>query len=160
MKKSIILISTIIAIVLVSIGIFKYNKIVKAKEQIGNENMLLAQKLDQSRGGKFLKNLKMEKLEFEEDNLKDDLSYKVDFYLGKQKLDFKKPMKSKFNRYYFSVIDFSKKMGQTILINNDFIKFGNKTELDIHNKTYYKNGQTLKLRGSMVKEKRRLLHFL
>ncbi len=115
--------------------------------------MLLAQKLDQSRGGKFLKNLEMEKLEFEEDKLKDDLSYKVDFYLGKQKLDFKKPMKSKFNRYYFSVTDFSKTIGQTILINNDFIKFGNKTKLDIHNKTYYKNGQTLKLRGDMVKEK-------
>ena len=147
MKKSIILISSIIGIILISIGIFKHNKILKEREQANNKNMLLAQKLDQSKGGKFLKNLEMEKLEFKQDKLKENLDYNVDFYLGKEKLNFKKPMKNKFNRYYFSVTDFSKTLGQPILINNDFIKFGKNIKLDIHNKTYYKNGETLKLRG-------------
>ncbi|SHI62334.1 hypothetical protein SAMN02745163_00506 [Clostridium cavendishii DSM 21758] len=151
MKRGILLICAVGMIVLAFFKFAYTDKTVEDKKKQDQEKTLFAQTLEKTKGRKFLSDLAIKKKDYLGQAYLNDLNYKVDFYLNNKKLVFNKPIKNKFNRYYFSLNDFAKTLGVNYKQRKNNIIFENKVKLDLDNNIYGIKDNRYSLRGEIIK---------
>lgn len=102
-----------------------------------------------TRGQEFIRTLRSS-----EKDTKDikEVPYNVSFVLNNNKMNFEDKVLYENNRLYISISDFIKYFGTTEEVEDDDIKIDNIADIDIKNKSYYKNNKSTQLRGDIFEE--------
>lgn len=104
---------------------------------------------DTTKGQKFLKEIYSNDEKSKEVK---NVPYKVSFFLKNNKMNFEKDMLYKDNRIYISISDFIKYFGLNEKVNDNEIEIGNIINVNLTDKTFYKNESKTPLRGDIFKE--------
>lgn len=103
---------------------------------------------DTTKGQKFLKEIYSNDEKSKEVK---NVPYKVSFFLKNNKMNFEKDMLYKDNRIYISISDFIKYFGLNEKVNDNEIEIGNIINVNLTDKTFYKNESKTPLRGDIFK---------
>lgn len=101
-----------------------------------------------TKGQKFLKNIHIDN---EKNKEVKKVPYKVSFLFKNNKMIFKKDILFKDNRIYISISDFIKYFELNKKVNDNEIEIGNIINVNLTDKTFYKNESKTPLRGDIFK---------
>lgn len=102
-----------------------------------------------TKGQKFLKEIYSEN---EKNKEAKKIPYNVSFFFKNNKMDLKKDILYKDNRIYISITDFIKYFEMDEKVNDNEIKIGNIVNINLTDKTFYKNESKTQLRGDIFKK--------
>lgn len=101
-----------------------------------------------TKGQKFLKDLYSDNEKSKEVK---KVPYKVSFLFKNIKMNFRRDILYKDNRLYISISDFTKYFGLNEKVNDNEIEIGNVINVNLTDKTFYKNESKTPLRGDIFK---------
>lgn len=103
-------------------------------------------------GAKFLEKLDIENESVQDESNIEEVPYKISLYLNGEKMNFKKDILYKNNRFYISLSEFSSYFDSKEEIHGDNIIIKNVTNIDLDKKVYKQDDRSISLRGEIIKK--------